>query len=409
MNKGHIYPARTYLKIRVSLLTSAFYTKQTQQKRSRVSVFRYKGDILSNRLSDCFEANISREVKVVIQLQAGALGYIAGFFVERFLSQAPEGLCRGDLLRTIGLPAHTPIEPDQKIRDADFFDLLEQIAAFDAQGRSVAVRVGNQMRCDDYGAFGLAFKSAVTLLSSFKRVERFGKVVTSIANYSVDRSGSSAFMRVHKGESKRLGLFMTNELAVAAASALSREVSIRAFVPTCVSFAHAAPTDLAEFERVFECPIYFGAEHDGLEIADEHLNIQNRLGDEKTSEFFDLHLEKELASLTDDTGLAQRVRIQVSSSLSEGVPLISDIASRLGMSGRSLQRRLSDSGYAYQEIVDDARRTLAERLLRTTEFSLAEVAFLTGYSEQSTFSKAFKRWNGQSPRSYRLTAQSLPN
>ncbi len=337
------------------------------------------------------------------------MGYIAGFFVERFLSEAPEGLSRDDLRRTLGMSEQSAVEPDYMVQDTEFFDFLEQIAAYSDEGRSIAVRVGSQMRCDDYGAFGLAFKSAVTLLGSFKRVERFGKVVTSIANYSVDRRNASAFMRVHKGEHDRLGLQMTNELAVAAATALSREVSDDAFVPARVFFAHLRPSDVTEFERVFDCPVKFGAENDGFEVAERFLNAKNRLGDEKTSEFFDLHLEKELASLTDDAGLAQRVRIQVSSSLSEGVPLISDIASRLGMSGRSLQRRLSDRGYAYQDIVDDARRTLSERLLRTTEYSLAEVAFLAGYSEQSTFSKAFKRWNGQTPRSYRLSAQPPPN
>ncbi len=337
------------------------------------------------------------------------LGYIAGFFVERFLNQAPASMDREALLRVVGVLPGADVQPDQMIQDSDFFDLIEQIAAHGDEGRSVAVRVGSGMRCDDYGAFGLAFKSAVTLLGSFKRVERFGRVVTSIANYSVDRKPNAAFMRVHKGDPKRLGLHMTNELAVAAATALSREVSDSAFKPVQVTFVHSAPKDASEFEELFGCPIHFGAVHDGLEIGHHDLNRSNRLADEKTSEFFDLHMEKELASLTDDTGLAQRVRNQVSSSLSEGVPMISDIASRLGMSGRSLQRRLSDRGFAYQDIVDDARRTLAERLLQDTEYSLAEIAFLTGYSEQSTFSKAFKRWKGETPRSYRLAAQSPPN
>ena len=337
------------------------------------------------------------------------LGYIAGFFVERFLNQAPASMDRDALLRVVGVLPGEDVQPDQMIQDFDFFDLIEQIAAHGDAGRSVAVRVGSGMRCDDYGAFGLAFKSAVTLLGSFKRVERFGKVVTSIANYSVDRTPNVAFMRVHKGQPQRLGLHMTNELAVAAATALSREVSDSTFTPVQVTFAHSAPKDAAEFEAFFGCPVQFGARHDGLEIGYDDLNRSNRLGDEKTSEFFDLHMEKELAALTDDTGLAQRVRNQVSSSLSEGVPMISDIASRLGMSGRSLQRRLSDRGYAYQDIVDDARRTLAERLLQDTEYSLAEIAFLTGYSEQSTFSKAFKRWKGETPRSYRLAVQLPPH
>ena len=74
------------------------------------------------------------------------------------------------------------------------------------------------------------------------------------------------------------------------------------------------------------------------------------------------------------------------------------------MSGRTLQRRLADRGATYQSLVDEARRQLAEKLLRDTGYSLAEVAYLTGFSEQSAFTRAFKRWAGQTPRSYRLSA-----
>ena len=86
--------------------------------------------------------------------------------------------------------------------------------------------------------------------------------------------------------------------------------------------------------------------------------------------------------------------------------MLSDIARRLGMSGRTLQRRLSDEGYSYQTLVDESRRQLAKRLLHQTDFSLVEVAFMTGFSEQSAFTRAFKRWAGQTPRSYRIGSKS---
>ncbi|MEM7606283.1 MAG: helix-turn-helix transcriptional regulator, partial [Myxococcota bacterium] len=110
--------------------------------------------------------------------------------------------------------------------------------------------------------------------------------------------------------------------------------------------------------------------------------------------------------LDDEQSLEHRVRIEVSQTLADGVPSISDTAKRLGMSSRTLQRRLSASGYTYQQLIDEARRQLAEKLLRQTEYSVQEVAFLTGFSEQSAFTRAFKRWAGQTPRSFRLAAQS---
>jgi AraC-like DNA-binding protein len=94
--------------------------------------------------------------------------------------------------------------------------------------------------------------------------------------------------------------------------------------------------------------------------------------------------------------------------LSEGLPALSEVAQHFGMSGRTLQRRLADGGYSYQGLVDTARRQLAKRLLQETGYSLAEVAFMTGFSEQSAFTRAFKRWAGQTPRSYRLASLSGP-
>jgi AraC-like DNA-binding protein len=138
------------------------------------------------------------------------------------------------------------------------------------------------------------------------------------------------------------------------------------------------------------------------------LQTPNKLGDASISKFFETHLEVELAKMEDDNSLDRKVRIQVSKSLSEGVPALSDIAGRLGMSGRTLQRRLAGLGFSYQDLVDESRRQLAKRLLQQTEFSLFEVAFMTGFSEQSAFTRAFKRWAGQTPRSFRIRSQSQP-
>ncbi|MEM7329632.1 MAG: helix-turn-helix transcriptional regulator [Pseudomonadota bacterium] len=106
--------------------------------------------------------------------------------------------------------------------------------------------------------------------------------------------------------------------------------------------------------------------------------------------------------------LAGRVRHAVADTLNDGVPTLSAIASEMGLGPRTLQRRLSDSGHSFQSIVDLARKELAMRFLRETELCLAEIAFLTGFSEQSGFTRAFKRWAGQTPRSYRLETSSIP-
>ena len=160
----------------------------------------------------------------------------------------------------------------------------------------------------------------------------------------------------------------------------------------------------AIYENHFGCPVHFETERDALEINPESLRVPNRLGDETIARFFDQHLEAALASLPDDNSLEKRVRLTVAQLLSEGVPPLSLVAANLGLSARTLQRRLADQGQSFQNLVDQSRRELARQLLTETNYSLAEIAFLTGFAEQSGFNRAFKRWEGQTPRSYRIAA-----
>lgn len=336
------------------------------------------------------------------------MGHISTIFVEKLAElanpESDDGETRDALCRFVDVDPALPPDPGRMMSDTMFFRLLEHIAAEYEDGRSIAVRLGATMRCNDYGAFGLAFKTAVDLWGSFQRVERYGKVVTSIANFTVEKGSRSSFMAVRPDEKTRLGLRMTNELAVSAATALSREVCLDEFSPIAVKFSHDAPEDLSPAEAHFGCPVHYSADADGLEISDAMLRAGNRLGDASISDFFDNHLDQELERFEDNGRLDQQVCSHISRALSEGTPKVADIALNMGMSSRTLQRRLAAEGCVFQDLVVKARRNLAEQLLRQSDFALAEVAFLTGYSEQSTFARAFKRWSGQTPASFRRSA-----
>jgi AraC-like DNA-binding protein len=75
------------------------------------------------------------------------------------------------------------------------------------------------------------------------------------------------------------------------------------------------------------------------------------------------------------------------------------------MSERTLHRRLSERGMTFKSLVDETRRHVAENLLRDSRYTATEVAFLTGFSEQSAFNRAFKRWTGQTPTGFRAGGQ----
>lgn len=334
------------------------------------------------------------------------MGQVTSLFAWKIIRQAHESLDKAEHLRSLGIDPDAPVDPAIMVSAEDYYSFLERIARADPHGTDLPLRTGASMRSDDYGAFGLAWKSAPTLGGSYGRAERYARVLGSVATYEVEGAQDAAFMHLRREGERRLGLRLSNEATIASIFAISQEVSTRPIRPLAIHFKHPRPGDTTAHERHFGCPVHFGSDRDALLVSREALAVANRLGDERIAQFFDAHLEEALSQVEDDSALDHRVRIQVSQSLSGGVPTMSDIATRLGMSGRTLQRRLSDRGLSFQGLVDEARRQLAERLLQTTDYALAEIAFLTGFSDQSTFTRAFKRWSGGTPRSFRIKTQT---
>jgi len=333
------------------------------------------------------------------------VGQITSLFAYKVIAQAHGSLDKRSLLQSIGIDPDAPVDPKLMVSDGDYYDFFASVARKDPNGVDLPLRVGASMRCEDYGAFGLAWKSALYLLGSCQRAERYARVLTSVATYQVRETEQGVFMHLHRdGDRQNAGLRLSNEATIASIAAISQEVSTTQFRASAIYFRHAAPATTAAHEKHFACPVHFDTEMDALLVAHEVMQAPNQLGDPAIVKFIDAHLDEAVQTLDDDATLERRVRTQISAALSQGIPTLSETASQFGMSARTLQRRLSDRGYSFQSVVDESRRALAERLLRETSYPLAEVAFLTGFSEQSAFNRAFRRWAGQTPRSFRVKA-----
>jgi len=333
------------------------------------------------------------------------MGQITSLFVHKVLAQADPGLDRRPFLDIVGLEPDAPMDPKVMVEDADYYALFAELARADPNGIELPLKTGASMRIDEYGAFGLAWKSAPTLQGSCERAERYARVLTSVASYEVREAEEGVYFHLHReGDRSIPGLRLSNEATIASVAAIAAQVSTAAFRADAIYFKHPLPDSSEAHERHFGCPVHFDSEMDALQVSHEVMQAPNRLGDPAIARFFDAHLEEEVSTLDDDTTLERRVRSRIAQSLSDGVPAVSDVAKHFGMSGRTLQRQLATRGTTFQKVVDQARRELAERLLRDTAYPLAEVAFLTGFSEQSAFNRAFKRWGGQTPRSFRIKA-----
>jgi AraC-like DNA-binding protein len=173
------------------------------------------------------------------------------------------------------------------------------------------------------------------------------------------------------------------------------------FRAASVHFAHT-PDDVAEFERVLGCALEPGARWDGISVSRDAWRLPLRRRDAV------LHgvLERQAAAVIDRLPVATSAASAVTDLLDAEVPAgadmrIESVARRLATSPRTLQRRLAAEGLSYQKVLDDWRKTAAERHLTASALSIGEIAYLLGFSEPAPFHRAFKRWYGITPRAFR--------
>lgn len=327
------------------------------------------------------------------------MGYVTSLFARKMVAAAGQAVDAPALLTSVGIDPEGAWDPKHMIPAATYYDMLERIAA-QTDVTDLPIHVGASMRCDEYGALGLAWKAALTLQGSFARVERYARLWTSVVEYELRPDPRGTLFILHRDGARRLGLRLSNEATLASGVSLARQVSAEPFAPLEVQIRHPAPKAASIHEDWFGCPVRFGADLDALLLSDTALARPNILGDEGISRYLVSQLDVELSQVG-DRSLVEQARDAIAQALSEGVPKMSDIARGLGLSARSFHRRLSEHGVSFQAITEDTRRELAKGLLRDNRHSLAEIAFLTGFSEQSSFTRAFKRWVGQTPASYR--------
>ncbi len=334
------------------------------------------------------------------------MSQITSLYVHKVLSHVGGGVETYDLLEGMGVPADGTIDPKLMVTADEFYGFFATVAQRDPDGLTLPLRIGSTMKSDEYGAFGLAWKSAPNLRGSFVRSTRYGHVLGNAETYSLEESNKGWLFSLDKAGNAGPGMLLSNEASMSSVMTICREVASQPFQQLAVFFKHGARGDAAVYEKHFNCPVHFNSGRDALLVSEASLDVPNKLGDETIAQFFDQHLEAELAKQAEPESIDKRVRLAVAKMLSEGVPTLSTVAGSLGMSARTLQRRLAAQDKSFQNLVDQARRELSQQLLRETSYSLAEVAFLTGFAEQSGFTRAFKRWAGETPRSYRVGATS---
>ncbi len=168
-----------------------------------------------------------------------------------------------------------------------------------------------------------------------------------------------------------------------------------------VQFTHARPADIREHERIFECPVDFGADACRLILSRQVWETPRIGSNPDLFSVLDTHARLLLDRLPDPSAIVRQVRAAIEDELRGGHPQLASVARRLAVSPRTLQRQLAAEGLTFNDVLDALRFRAARKYLSQRDVAASEVAYLLGFSDQSAFHCAFRRWSGQTPTEYR--------
>jgi AraC-like DNA-binding protein len=194
---------------------------------------------------------------------------------------------------------------------------------------------------------------------------------------------------------------LAEDYRLAALLQASRELTGVDVVPAEVSFTHSRPSTTIAHHRFFRCSLRFAAPTASVVFRASDLDLPVARADETLAGYLSKYAETVLASLARGDTMRHAVRGAIWSLLGDGAPSLRRVAGALHVAPRTLQRRLAAEDTSLHREIDEIRKTMAIATLRDRSIPVADVAFLLGYTDPSTFFRSFKRWTGTTPRQFR--------
>jgi AraC-like DNA-binding protein len=192
-----------------------------------------------------------------------------------------------------------------------------------------------------------------------------------------------------------------DEFSMAVLLVRSRQASGVEWNPARASFQHERTPDDGEPSRLFRCPLAFGAAETEMHIPASVLALPHPHADAKLFSVLCRHAESMLESMPAQGSLLARVSSAITRQMATDLPTLATTATIVRIPERTLQRRLAEEGVSHSALVDDVRRALAMKYLGSANVSVTEIAYMLHFADPTVFSRAFKRWTGESPAAFR--------
>lgn len=312
------------------------------------------------------------------------------------------GINPADVLRLAQLPQDLFVRKDASLSASEYFDLwraLEQAAGREA----LPLKIGQAISAEAFDPPLFAALCSPDLNTALRRLSDYKKLIGPLTlKLEVGTDYSEACMDCygHNGAVPRsLGatelVFLTQ---------LARLATRQKIVPLLLELPQL-PDELGPYLEFFGRPLQQGSQV-RIRFTAEDARLPFLTEDHAMWEFFAESLQQRLSALDYGAGISAHVRSALLEMLPGGQSAIEEVARRLALSKRSLQRHLSADHISYQDILNNTRNELARHYLQHSSLSPGEISYLLGFQDGNSFIRAFKTWTGSTPGEFRANCQA---
>ena len=298
------------------------------------------------------------------------------------------------LFRKHGVPASKLFDPNARISDL----MISRIAAEVAEKSDdpfFGLKEEKYFMPSHIGPLGFAWLASTSLRSAFERLQRYIKVIHEKIQIVISEKQNALVITLHS-ESTYASSHHRVDAQLAILTRMCRFISGDEWNPAKVTLTYTQPPDTSYYFQLFRCPVEFNAEQNCLFIDKYKAEKQLTGSNKQLAQLNDHIVVRYLASQAKDD-IVNQVKASILEYLGEGSVTESAIAQALHMSTRNLHRKLSAENTSFKQLLLNIRSELASQYINDPTLTLTEISYQLGFSEISSFSRAYKRWTGQSP------------
>ena len=304
------------------------------------------------------------------------------------------------LLKRVGLTPELIADPEARLSVRSQVTLLDE-AATALKDDCIGFTLARDFDPRDLGLLYYVMASSQSLGEALKRLARYSKITNEAVVFGYREANRLTISLSYSGVPRHSDRHQI-EFCMFAVIRICRLLTGRHLVPQHFTIAHHRSGNTSEMSRFVGTKVQFGTGTDEFSLEFDTRELPLIHSDNRLNDLLLKYCELGLAHRRDDLSqLRSKVENAISSRLPHGRVLVGDIAPTLGMSRRTLERKLSEEGLNFTEVIQQLRRDLAVRYLKERNLHVSKIAWLLGFHEVSSFTHAFKRWTGKTPSQMR--------